>query len=157
MGRLTAAMPVIIEPNAEVRAMSNSRLLNALVRSPAEAKPCTRRDADQVEWLRPAASLLADRRTAVHEEMRARRLCAGCAVMSECLELSLRDGPVEGVQGGATERSRQTLRRRRAHRALAGTEAAQHPPSSRAMPSTATPAFTPPRTPAGSGSPTTSR
>jgi len=94
--------------------MSDQQLLEAVMRSPAEVKPCTRTGADQVEWLRSAVSRLADRPVAVREEMRARRLCAGCPVRSECLELSLRGEPVEGVQGGTTERSRRTLRHRRA-------------------------------------------
>lgn len=93
--------------------MTDQQLLKVLMRSPVEAKPCTRLGADWLEWLRPAASQLADRPMAVREEMRARRMCAGCPVRNECLELSLRGGPVEGVQGGATERSRQTLRHRR--------------------------------------------
>lgn len=116
MGRLTSAMPVVVEPGAGVGEMTDRALLEVVLGSPPEAKPCTRRGADRLEWLRPAVSRLADsdRRVAVWEEMRARRLCAGCPVTGECLELALRGEPVEGVQGGATERSRRTLRRRRA-------------------------------------------
>ena len=121
MGRLTSAMPVVVEPGAAVRAMTDRRLLEVLTRSQAGVKPCTRVGADQWEWQRRASSELADRRAAAAEEMRARRLCAGCPVREECLELSLRGAPVEGVQGGTTERSRQTLRHRRARRSpLAG-------------------------------------
>jgi WhiB family transcriptional regulator, redox-sensing transcriptional regulator len=114
MGRLSSAMPVVVEPGAKVRAMTDRQLIEVLTRSPAGLKPCTRVGADREEWQRQASSELADRRAAAGEEMRARRLCAGCPVRQECLELALRGEPVEGVQGGTTERSRRTLRHRRA-------------------------------------------
>jgi WhiB family redox-sensing transcriptional regulator len=152
VGRLTASVPFIAEPRAEVRKMTVQQLLNVLMCSPAEAKPCTRLGADRLEWLRPAASRLADRRMAAEEEMRARRMCARCPVRDECLELSLRGRPVEGVQGGATERSRQTLHHRRRSPNPAALQAANSQQRV-SRPGGQTPG----QLPAGSGSPTTSR
>lgn len=41
---------------------------------------------------------------------RARKICAGCPVQTECLEYSLSFGHIDGVWGGHTERERRDLR-----------------------------------------------
>ena len=51
----------------------------------------------------------------------ARRICASCPVKSPCLEYALRNGIDHGVWGGASERERRRIaRRRRLERAAAG-------------------------------------
>ncbi|MFN2609090.1 MAG: WhiB family transcriptional regulator [Acidimicrobiales bacterium] len=51
----------------------------------------------------------------------ARRVCAGCPVQEPCLEYALRHGIDHGVWGGASERERRRIaRRRRLERAAAG-------------------------------------
>ncbi len=48
----------------------------------------------------------------------AQRVCEGCPVKSPCLEYALRNGIDHGVWGGASERERRRIaRRRRAERA----------------------------------------
>lgn len=48
----------------------------------------------------------------------ARRVCEGCPVLSPCLEYALRNSIDHGVWGGASERERRRIaRRRRAERA----------------------------------------
>ncbi len=50
----------------------------------------------------------------------ARRICADCPVKSPCLEYALRNGIDHGVWGGASERERRRIaRRRRLERAAA--------------------------------------
>jgi len=50
----------------------------------------------------------------------ARRVCATCPVKSPCLEYALRNGIDHGVWGGASERERRRIaRRRRLERAAA--------------------------------------
>ena len=50
----------------------------------------------------------------------ARRICATCPVKSPCLEYALRNGIDHGVWGGASERERRRIaRRRRLERATA--------------------------------------
>lgn len=43
----------------------------------------------------------------------ARRICAGCPVQSPCLEYALRNHIAHGVWGGASERERRRIARRR--------------------------------------------
>ncbi len=43
----------------------------------------------------------------------ARRICSTCPVMSPCLEYALRNHIVHGVWGGASERERRRITRRR--------------------------------------------
>ncbi|MGI9032264.1 MAG: WhiB family transcriptional regulator [Acidimicrobiales bacterium] len=43
----------------------------------------------------------------------ARRVCAGCPVKEPCLEYALRNGIDHGVWGGASERERRRIARRR--------------------------------------------
>jgi WhiB family transcriptional regulator, redox-sensing transcriptional regulator len=43
----------------------------------------------------------------------ARRICASCPVKSPCLEYALRNGIDHGVWGGASERERRRIARRR--------------------------------------------
>ena len=51
----------------------------------------------------------------------ARRVCATCPVKGPCLEYALRNGIDHGVWGGASERERRRIaRRRRLERATAG-------------------------------------
>lgn len=51
----------------------------------------------------------------------ARRICATCPVKEPCLEYALRNGIDHGVWGGASERERRRIaRRRRLERAAAG-------------------------------------
>ena len=52
----------------------------------------------------------------------ARRVCATCPVKSPCLEYALRNGIDHGVWGGASERERRRIARRRRldERAAAG-------------------------------------
>lgn len=50
----------------------------------------------------------------------ARRICANCPVKEPCLEYALRNGIDHGVWGGASERERRRIaRRRRLERAAA--------------------------------------
>jgi WhiB family transcriptional regulator, redox-sensing transcriptional regulator len=44
--------------------------------------------------------------------MRAKAICAGCAVQDECLRYALAADPVHGVWGGMSEEERRLLRRR---------------------------------------------
>jgi WhiB family redox-sensing transcriptional regulator len=44
--------------------------------------------------------------------MRAKEICAGCAVQDECLRYALAADPVHGVWGGMSEEERRLLRRR---------------------------------------------
>jgi WhiB family transcriptional regulator, redox-sensing transcriptional regulator len=46
----------------------------------------------------------------------ARRICARCSVSSECLDYSLEKKISQGVWGGASERDRRAITRRRARR-----------------------------------------
>jgi WhiB family transcriptional regulator, redox-sensing transcriptional regulator len=45
---------------------------------------------------------------------RAKAVCAGCAVRSDCLRYALAAGPLQGVWGGLTEEERRLLRQREA-------------------------------------------
>ncbi|MFZ4668462.1 MAG: WhiB family transcriptional regulator [Microthrixaceae bacterium] len=54
----------------------------------------------------------------------AKEICAGCPVQIECLEHAIGEREHNGVWGGATERERQRIiRRRRRQRALANATA----------------------------------
>jgi WhiB family redox-sensing transcriptional regulator len=54
----------------------------------------------------------------------ARRVCEGCPVQSPCLEYALANGIDHGVWGGASERERRRIaRRRRLERAAAAADA----------------------------------
>jgi len=50
----------------------------------------------------------------------ARRICAGCPVQSECLEYALTYRIDHGVWGGASERERRRILRRRRYQERAG-------------------------------------
>jgi hypothetical protein len=45
---------------------------------------------------------------------RAKAVCAGCPVRSDCLRYALAAGPLQGVWGGLTEEERRLLRQREA-------------------------------------------
>jgi WhiB family transcriptional regulator, redox-sensing transcriptional regulator len=45
---------------------------------------------------------------------RAKAVCAGCPVLSDCLRYALAAGPLQGVWGGLTEDERRLLRQREA-------------------------------------------
>jgi hypothetical protein len=42
----------------------------------------------------------------------AKRICAGCEVRDECLEYAVREGPMPGIYGGASEEERRMMRSR---------------------------------------------
>lgn len=42
----------------------------------------------------------------------AKRTCAACDVITECLAYALADPSLEGIQGGTTQRERQAMRRK---------------------------------------------
>lgn len=74
-----------------------------------------------MEWLTRAACVDEDPELffpvgctgpAVREEEAAKRVCARCPVISECLAWALRTGQTSGVWGGTGERERARLRRR---------------------------------------------
>jgi predicted Fe-S protein YdhL (DUF1289 family) len=80
-----------------------------------------------------------------HAQQRAKRICVGCPIRTECLAEAL-DGRHEfGVWGGMTERERRALLRRRPdvddwHDLLTRAQAAhQHPPSHQPAPQLTTP------------------
>ena len=50
---------------------------------------------------------------------RAKKICAGCAVRSECLEFALSHDQVYGIWGGTTPEDRQRDRRRKRRAAAA--------------------------------------
>ena len=50
---------------------------------------------------------------------RAKRICAGCAVRSECLEFALAHDQMYGIWGGTTPDDRRRHRRRRRRAAVA--------------------------------------
>ena len=62
---------------------------------------------------------------------RAKKICAGCGVRSECLEFALSHDQIHGIWGGTTAEDRQRERRRKrraaaaARRRLAGAAAAE--------------------------------
>ncbi|WP_437109307.1 WhiB family transcriptional regulator [Streptomyces scopuliridis] len=79
------------------------------------------RDADTWEWLRHAACTgvdpelffpVGDSGPAVEQAERAKKVCHGCPVESQCLEWALAPGRTSGVWGGTDEEERRRLRRR---------------------------------------------
>ena len=114
MRRLTEVEAVhLVAPGPAVRASDDRELLRVLMGERyATTKPCTRPGARWRQWCEPASSPDAGPERVAMEESRAARLCAGCPVLEVCLELALRE-PIEGVQGGTTERGRAWLRARR--------------------------------------------
>lgn len=78
-------------------------------------------DADTWEWLRHAACTgsdpelffpVGDSGPAVEQAERAKKVCHGCPVESQCLEWALATGRTSGVWGGTDEEERRRLRRR---------------------------------------------
>jgi WhiB family redox-sensing transcriptional regulator len=74
-----------------------------------------------MEWLERAACADEDPELffpvgstgpAVRDEQEAKRVCARCPVISECLAWALRSGQTSGVWGGTGERERAKLRGR---------------------------------------------
>ena len=114
MRRLTDIEAALLAgPGSGVRARSDEALLRLLLdERHAMTKPCTRPGARWRVWCEPASSPDASPERVAVEEARAARLCAGCPVLEVCLEIALRE-PIEGVQGGTTERGRAWLRARR--------------------------------------------
>jgi WhiB family redox-sensing transcriptional regulator len=55
-------------------------------------------------------------RPAVEQTERAKAVCAGCEVITQCLEWALTTGQDAGVWGGKTEDERRVLRRARRQR-----------------------------------------
>ena len=111
--RTDAEAAPLVGPAPAVRALSDHELLSVLMcERYAMVKPCTRPGARWRQWCEPASSPVAGPERVAVEEARAARLCAGCPVLEVCLELALRE-PIEGVQGGTTERGRAWLRARR--------------------------------------------
>ena len=103
----------LVAPGSVVRASDDRELLRVLMGERyAVVKPGTRPGARWRQWCEPASSPAASPQRVAVEEARAARLCAGCPVLEVCLELALRE-PIEGVQGGTTERGRAWLRARR--------------------------------------------
>ena len=51
-------------------------------------------------------------RPALRQLQAAKRICAGCAVQSACLEWAVETGIDHGVWGGAAEEERRALKRR---------------------------------------------
>jgi WhiB family transcriptional regulator, redox-sensing transcriptional regulator len=47
----------------------------------------------------------------IEREAVAKRICAGCAVLSECLELAVRNHEIHGIWGGLNEEERRSLLR----------------------------------------------
>lgn len=45
---------------------------------------------------------------------RAKAMCSGCAVISQCLEWALADPLMDGIWGGTTQGERRVIRRRHA-------------------------------------------
>ena len=48
----------------------------------------------------------------------AKEICSKCPLVTECLEYALRNGPLEGVWGGLTERERYNLLRNERRKSL---------------------------------------
>jgi WhiB family redox-sensing transcriptional regulator len=48
----------------------------------------------------------------------AKEICSKCPLVMECLEYALRNGPLEGVWGGLTERERYNLLRNERRKSL---------------------------------------
>jgi WhiB family transcriptional regulator, redox-sensing transcriptional regulator len=81
-----------------------------------------------VDWRSSAACLSADpdlffpissTGPAERQIARAKVICAGCRVRSECLEFALTHDQTHGIWGGTTPEDRQRDRRRRRRRAAA--------------------------------------
>jgi WhiB family redox-sensing transcriptional regulator len=47
----------------------------------------------------------------LEREAIAKRICAGCAVRSECLDLALRNREIHGIWGGLNEEERRSITR----------------------------------------------
>jgi len=82
---------------------------------------------DTATWRAAAACLSADpdlffpisaAGQAEKQIMRAKRICAGCAVRRECLEFALTHDQVYGIWGGTTPEDRRRARRRRRRAAV---------------------------------------
>lgn len=74
-----------------------------------------------MDWRASAACLSADpdlffpvgsAGTALDQVRDAKRVCAGCPVLADCLEWALAAGGLEGVWGGLTAEERSARRRR---------------------------------------------
>ncbi|MEV5983203.1 WhiB family transcriptional regulator [Streptomyces sp. NPDC052114] len=84
-----------------------------------------------MEWLRDAACRNADPELffpigstgpAVRDVREAKRICARCPVIEECLDYALTTGQTSGVWGGTCEEERKAPRRARLRRAAVAGE-----------------------------------
>lgn len=56
---------------------------------------------------------IGDGPAAQSQAREAKEVCADCPVRSQCLEWSLRNGPMDGIWGGLTRGERDNLRQKR--------------------------------------------
>ena len=89
---------------------------------------------DRLDWRAAGACLTADPDlffplsavgVAAQQADRARRICAGCQVLSPCLEFAMKHAEVDGIWGGTTQPER--VRARRADQSPQRAERFSHP------------------------------
>ena len=100
--------------------------MQGLIRDPIALRPIVERrfrhDPDGMVWISRAACVdddpelffpVGSSEASIEQERRAKLVCAGCPVRSDCLEWSLATCQDAGVWGGLGEEERREIRRAR--------------------------------------------
>jgi WhiB family transcriptional regulator, redox-sensing transcriptional regulator len=116
------SLPTNGESGTAVTALTVSHL-DEIVAAAGDRRRC-RQAADPDLWFPVLGSRSPSLEREAREQRYAERLCAGCPVIAECLELALRtERGRHGVWGGTSEWQRERVLRARTTRQLVGVAA----------------------------------